>query len=415
MSYDLRCFGWDNCIVPHTLKAVETLVPRWNQLKIVRKKKDKENLQFINKFFENGMFGAYMPGYIKGALNGEGSYAHIYLGKRGIFKSQDGKTEGIIHLQRDVHMEDVCIKEIKLRITDEEENGPSRIRLAAYKEEMRAILNEAFLHALVLKVFENLGIPQRVPKLYEVVGITHRGHNANSIEDFEAVWMVMEMLRGHTIEKYLRLNLVTHAFEANESILIDILIQLAHFLHILQTKLRFNHRDIKLNNLFVRYHAEDELWLRDFNIEGYGNYICKNDITILDYGFSCIGCAVDNTSLISAGSWFDEKDLCFKQGRDLCQFLYSLHAGFPLQNYISPSLFELISTAMITMVGAVEGVAPREINLLNGIKTDGTPQVHGGPIYLDEGLYTFLKRPDVSLPGCTPLTFLSALRNYNRV
>ena len=415
MSYDLRCFGWDNCIVPHTLKAVETLVPQWNQLKIVRKKKDKENLQFINKFFESGMFGAYMPGYIKGTLVGDGSYAHIYLGKRGIFKSQDGKTEGIIHLQRDVLMEDICIKEIKLRITDEEENGHARIRLAAYKEEMRAILNEAFLHALVLKVFETIGIPQRVPKLYEVVGITHRGHNANSIEDFESVWMIMEMLRGHTMEKYLRIHLVADAFEQNEELLIDILIQLTHFLHILQTKLSFNHRDIKLNNLFVRYHAEDESWLRDFNIEEYGNYSCKNDITILDYGFSCIGCTVENTSLISAGSWFNEKDLCFKQGRDLCQFLYSLHALFPLRNYVSPQLFELISKAMIAMVGAGEGVAPREINLLNGIKTDGTPQVNGGPMYLDEGLYKFLKRPDVLLHGCAPITFLSALRTYKGV
>ena len=409
MSYDLRCFGWDGCIVPHTLKAVQTLVPKWTDLKILRKKQDEngEDLRLLSTFFHDTTFGPYMPGYTKEKRIDVGSYGNIYLGTRGIYKPQHGKKTGIIHLERDRAMEEICIKDVRLRITNEEQEGSPRTCRAAYDAELRSILAEAFLHALVLKVFETVGIPQRAPKLYEVVGYTRKGRAANTPHDIESVWMIMEMLSGHTLERYLRVNF-THVHSANEEIIIDILIQLAHCLHILQTKLRFNHRDIKLNNLFVRYHTDE--WMRELDVEGYGPYTCKQDITLLDFGFSCIGCPVDNTCIISAGSWFDEKDICFKKGRDLCQFLYALNAAYPLHAYVSPPFYSFISTAMIVQDGGTP------VNLLYGITEDGVPnKTPGQPVKFHEGVYTFLKNEAITIPTCEPLQFLAELRKYQRI
>jgi serine/threonine protein kinase len=350
-----------------------------------------------------------MPGYTKGKRIDEGSYGNIYLGTRGIYQPKYGKTNGIIHLERDHAMEEVCIKDVRLRITDEERSGSPRTKQKAYEEELRSILAEAFLHALVLKTFETVGLPQRVPKLYEVVGYVQQGHAAESPGDFESVWMTMEMLRGHTLERYLRLHLkpiymYTDATKKNEEIIFDILVQLAHCLHILQTRLHFNHRDIKLNNLFVRHHTDE--WIRDLDIEGYGPYTCKEDITLLDFGFACIGCPIDNNCIINAGSWFEEKDLCFKKDRDLCQFLYALHASYPLDKYVSAEFYSFLSK---TIIADNCGLM---INLFHGVNTDGAPNLVQGRVIFDEGIYTFLKSEGVFVPGCEPLNFLSALRDY---
>jgi serine/threonine protein kinase len=399
--------------VPHTLKAVQTLVPKWSDLKILRKKQDEngEDLCLVSSFFHDTTFGPYMPGYTKGKRIDEGSYGNIYLGTRGIYQPKSGKTNGIIHLERDHAMEEVCIKEVRLRITEEERSGTPRTKQKAYEEELCSTLAEAFLHALVLKTFETVGIPQRVPKLYEVVGYVRQGHAAESPSDFESVWMTMEMLRGHTLERYLRLHLKpiymsTDAAKENEQIILDILLQLAHCLYILQTRLHFNHRDIKLNNLFVRHHKDE--WIRDLEIEGYGPYTCKQDITLLDFGFSCIGCPIDNNCIINAGSWFEEKDLCFKKDRDLCQFLYALHASYPLDKYISTEFYSFLSKSMIADNCGLS------INLFNGVNTDGAPNLAPGRVVFDEGIYTFLKNEGVFAPGCEPLQFLSALRDYER-
>lgn len=420
MSYDLRCFGWESCVIPHSLKAIQTLIPQWKDLKILRHTpntahgkakplgtKGPDELQLLNQFFKDSEKKPYMPGYTKTSKIGDGSYAHIYLGKRGVFFPMNNKTDGIVHISRDVPMDEICIKEVALKVTRDEQRGSPTTRKGAYADEIRAILHEAFLHALVLKVFEHHGLPKQVPFLHEVVGLTKRGHSANSPDDFEAVWIVMELLRGQTLETYLKRHLEAHEFEANEEILIDILVQLAYYLQILQTTMRFNHRDMKLNNLYVRAH-ESRTWKKSLEIPDYGSYACKLDLTLLDFGFSCIGCESEFTTLVSAGSWFDENDRCFKPGRDLCTFLYALHSVFPLPYFLSPAFYDLLRQAMRAKQ---EG---KSVDLLRGVDIQGSPNTSAHPmtIQFHQGIYKFLSKDNVEVPGCEPSAFLKALRMY---
>lgn len=412
MSYDLRCFGWESCVIPHSLQGITNLVPTWKDLKILRhmNRMKPDELHLLNQFFYDADKRPYMPGYTKGEPIGDGSYARIYLGKRGVFHPINDKTEGIVNLSRNVHMNDICIKEVPLKVTREEQRGSPRTKQKAYDEELRSILHEAFLHALVQKVFQYEGLPQQVPVLNEVIGLTKKGHAAQLPDDFQCVWLLMERLRGVTLETYLKHTWIPHKYTENEGVLIDILVQLAYSLHILQKRLRFNHRDMKLNNLFIR--SQESATDRMLSIPHYGIHRCQHILTLLDFGFSCIGCEVDGKALVSAGTWFHEDDSCFKPGRDICTFLYALHAAYPLLDYISESLYDRLHHAMFAVCDGTQ------LDLLRGVDIYGNLYPHGislaQPIQFHEGLYKCLSQPRLDVPGCEPITLLKSLRVYTQ-
>jgi serine/threonine protein kinase len=258
--------------------------------------------------------------------------------------------------------------------------------------------------------------------VYEILADTKGKADPASPCDFESIWIVMEYVNGSTLEKFLKRKLIPvrngHSrtvATTNEKILIDVLIQLAVYLKILQEKVRFNHRDLKINNLFVRHHALDEHWKQTLSIPVIGDWECIHDIVLLDFGFSCIACGsgFDNprATLVGAGSWFKSEHDCLKYGRDLGQFLYSLHCTFPLQDYVSPTFFDLLHKSMF----AIRGEEKEKIDLLMGFGDDGSPL--GGSalprsVKFNDGIYIFLRDSTVDIPGCNPSVFLKALSLY---
>ena len=426
-SYDLSPFGWDGCSIPTDLHDVCKYLPSWIHMKILRNPQQLNGyeLYFPYKYLKHGT-DEYMPGYIKGDIDDDGGYAQIYKARRAIFKPSDESTKsGVsVHLVKCKPFTDVCIKEVRLNITPEEEAAPQDIRKQIYEDEMNAILYEAFLHALLYKTLEKEGFPSAVPHIHEILANTKGKADPTSPCDFESIWIVMEYVNGSTLEKFLKRKLVpirnghsrmvTQASaETNEKILIDVLIQLAMYLQILQEKVRFNHRDLKINNLFVRHHGLDEHWKQTLTIPDIGAWNCINDIVMLDFGFSCIACGsgFDNprATLVGAGSWFKTEHDCLKYGRDLGQFLYSLHCTFPLQDYVSPAFFDMLHKSMFAVRG------DERIDLLMGFADDGSPLGGSGlprSIKFNDGIYIFLRDSTVDIPGCSPTVFLKALSVY---
>lgn len=430
-DYDLSSFGWDGCSIPTNLHSVCERLPTWKHIKLLRTPHvaKEATLYFPHTFFKPTGKTPYMPSYIKGTLENDGGYAQIFKGKRAIFRSKDNIHTGPVSLTKVSPFSEVCIKEVRLNITPEEDVASPHTRANSYEDEINAILYEVFLHGLLYKTLEKEGFPSVVPYLHEVVGHTKNGALPISPTDFKSLWICMEFLSGTTLEKYLRRNLRiptgpegsaerARMIEANETILIDVFIQLAFYLHVLQEKLRFNHRDMKINNVYIRHHESSETWSRVITIPGLGSWNCLIDLVMIDFGFACISCGEGflnpRATLVGAGSWFRTEHDCLKYGRDLGQFLYSLHCSFPLSRYISSAFFLILSMALRATKGSV-ATGTKRIDLLKGFDPSGKPiesTVIPATIKFNDGIYLFLREADVDVPDCRPKEFLRLLHVF---
>lgn len=414
-EYDLRDFGWEGCVVPISLENICQHIPTWNDILTLRSHTTSAGVQmfFPNKFFRSEAKGNYMPGYIKGRTINRGSYANVFKGKRAIFSPTEQKTEGIVNMRKTSEFEIFCIKEIKLNITPYEKLASPETKTKAFEEEINAVIYEAFLHALLIKTFERHGFPTVVPKLYEMTAHTTRDSNPPLISNIDAIWLAMEFIQGITLDEFFQRNLVRSSVAAvqkkNEETMIDVFLQLAFFLNLVQENLRFNHRDLKINNLLIRSH--DASWSRKLTLPNGNQYSCLNDIVFIDFGFACIACDKDSPNprgtRIGAGSWFRPEHDCFKEGRDIAQFIYSVHSSFPIKEYTSKGFFETLYNSLIAETET------EKVPLLNGFDNSGKPTGFMPPqIAFNNGVYIFMRDSDVDIPGCSPTTFMNTLTPY---
>lgn len=414
-AYDLRHFGWDNCIIPANLKDIHSHIPSYTSLKSLRSPTlfNRRDTYFPHKFYKCGE-DVYMPAFEKGVLHTDGGYADIYKARRAIFVPEGSEQKGNVRVVRKGDFQEICIKEVKLCIRPSENAASPTTRRAAYTEEIHSILYEAFLHALLYKTMEREGLPSVIPRMYDVLAYTNGASMTDDPTVVKSIWITMEFIHGFTLEKYLQKHLVNlsartvGSAEQNQRLFMDIFVQLAFYLRILQEKVRFNHRDLKINNIYVRHHDAD--WSRTLNIPDFGEWTCKIDIVLIDFGFSCIACgegyANPRATLVGAGSWFRPEHDCLKFGRDLCQFLYSIHSSFPFGDYIGGEFL----TLMRSCLQATKGKSA--VDLMNGVDSHGAPN-SVAPIkhvLFNEGIYIFLRDRDVDIPGCNPATFLKSLK-----
>ena len=145
-------------------------------------------------------------------------------------------------------------------------------------------------------------------------------------------------------------------------------------------------------------------------VPGIGSFECTVDMVMLDFGFSCIACGSGfinpRASLLGAGSYFRPDDDCLKKGRDLAQFLYSLHCFYPLQAAVTPAFFAILHAALKATR------RDRTYDLLMGVDSIGTPLVHATlprVLKYNNGIYLFLRDNAVDIPGCEPLALATAI------
>lgn len=406
-AYNLSNFGWDHTKIPANLLDICKHLPRWDKLKFLRNPQyvGSHEIYFPHSYLHDISGNEFMPAFEKGTLhNDNGGYAQIYKSKRAIY-TPIGDKYGNVRLTRTCEFSEICIKEVHLHVDPDE-------GVKGYEDEINAILYEAYLHALICKTLERFDkdLVNYVPHLFEVLSITSSGEIAKDVTEIESIWMSMEFLEGTTLEKFLRKVFHENSKETNTAILKDILIQLAFLLNVLQDNLQFNHRDMKINNVFVRVHPEGT-WSRKVPIPGIEHvYECKVDIVLLDFGFSCIACGSGFTNpratLLGAGSFFRPDDDCMKRGRDLAQFLYSLHCCFPLQEFILPGLFDILHDAILAERNG------KIYDLWMGVDAAGNPLVHTilpKSIKYNNGIYYFLRDNCVNITGCEPQRLLQKL------
>jgi len=418
MMIDLSPYGWKGCSIREDLRNLRASLPTWDRLHLLRKSPLSSSLLLPYIPFRDSSGAAFMPAYRKGVLYNRGAYSTLYKGGRVVYDCVPSATKGYADLLLRDGLTECAIKEIGLHVTPAEEAGTPRTKHVAYEDEINAILYEAVIHLLVCRTLAAVGHPTFAPRFYEVVA--NGDMPLDTPTRVRSLWCCMEFLEGTPLDVACRAELVPLKSAAtpealaalrqkNEAFLLDVTIQIAFILHVLQRDLRFHHRDLKLNNVFRRSTPSTQvLTLPSSQGPTTKTWTCVNDLVLLDYGFSCIACGTEQgavsprATLLGAGSWFTDDDDCCKEGRDLAQFIFSLHCHFPLSEYVGAELFEFFRKALTATS------AKGDVSMMSGFTTDGVPSAPGTKAAYHKGVYCFLKRADVEVPALVPATFLAA-------
>jgi hypothetical protein len=384
----------------------------------------------------------YMPIIERFEQMNDGGYGTIYKGRRSIYipeykpENTNRMIEGDVVLTCVSDFQEICIKSVPVVLNGKEARSTPSTRAVYYYDSIQYLIHEAFLHTLIQTALTRAGFPTAVPNMHEILALTYDGKikQLTNPTDIKEIWITMDILNGVTLELFLRRRLTRLPTKfkrspyqkikekENEIILLDIFFQLSCYLHILQERLRFNHRDMKIDNAFWRYHPHRENWKRNILVHDVGTWKCKDDFVLIDFGFGCISCGTScedqTTTIMGASSWFNYSSTCMKYGRDMAQFIYGLHAAFPLREYISNKMFDVLDSATQAMETDEDGKIINTYKLFAGIETDGKPSPFGKKdklphkVHFNEGLYAFLDKQHVDVPGCRPKTLLQTLAKY---
>jgi serine/threonine protein kinase len=175
------------------------------------------------------------------------------------------------------------------------------------------LLYEACIQKLVRDSLSSVGFPTGAPKLYALFKLCDN-----------SVCFAMEQIQGAiTLDKFIESSPKSEI----TNIVIECLLQLSAMVWHLDTHLGINHRDLKPSNfLIVENSAPVRLILVIENeileIES------KYTLTLIDFGFSCIGSTETNISDISLSNVYSKSDPCPKDGRDMFLFLALLYIDF---------------------------------------------------------------------------------------
>ena len=123
-------------------------------------------------------------------------------------------------------------------------------------------------------------------------------------------------------------------------LLLDILLNLTAMLAHLEADIGMNHRDLKPSNLLVETHEPRPRTLR---VHGTSYSVLSSiTITLIDFGFSCIGDVGTGKADVAIGDVYGSGDPCPKRGRDLFMFLAFLY--MECGKRIAPDLRRLFGT-----------------------------------------------------------------------
>jgi len=394
MVLDLRLYGFTNCIISKTLEDLSQKLPSWNVLPLTKTKLvGGKTIEHFLKPLEDASGVQFLPSYEWGKKLDEGTYGKIYQAYRKIYSKITDENTGVLHFKcvQDSR-ENIVIKESLVSLTPAEENLPYIAKKRVIENEIDTLMHEATVLTLAYMAVKKANMEYAVPRVYEI--FLHYKPNSTSITGVNSLCISMEYIKGDTLLKFMTNNFKRSTKEANSTLFIECVKQLALILQVLQQELRMNHRDIKINNVLIR------------------NTNIKNPILVLiDYGFACIANGVQEPQAemtnIEAGAYFGSKYACFKHGRDLAQFFYSVHCHFPFEDYLTCDVIQLVKPWM--QIVYKYGVA----DLLNGVTNTGYHSETKIPnLVYDEGIYLFLRRPEVDPLQCSPTNILKDIETF---
>jgi serine/threonine protein kinase len=395
MVFDLRIHGFTNCIISDTLYDLSQNLPAWNTIPqtTVKVTGGKTVEHFLKPLTDiSGIL--FLPAYEWGKKIDEGTYGKVYQATRKIYIQIPDENTGVLHFKCVPDSKEIIvIKESMITLTPNEEKQPYIARKKIIENEIDTLMHEAAVLTLAYQAVKKAGMEFAVPKVYEIFLHT-KSDNAN-ITQMSSLCISMEYIQGDTLLKYMNTHFKKNTKELNSAQFLDFVSQLAKILNVLQKEIRMNHRDIKINNILLRP-----------TVVG-----TKPVLVLIDYGFACIANGVQEPNAemtnIEAGAYFGSRYACFKHGRDMIQFIYSLHCHFPFEDYLTDEVLALIKP--LFLVNYKYGLA----NLFNGLTSAGHhSDTKIKNLSYDEGIYLFLRRPEVDPVHCSPTTILKNIEDF---
>jgi len=342
---------------------------------------NKETWRFLDRSLEHD--GHYIGWHI-GGLYREGTYGKIYKAHRMVVKRRVDTLFDVV----DTPLE-VIIKR----------TSPSEGVTSLSADDITAHTSEALLHILAWQIMQKEGTPWAIPRPYEVFGDYDAGGWKN-------MSLCMSYVNGRTLYSYMQKTWTVNTKKENSRSFLEIVAHVAYILHHLQTALRLNHRDVKVNNILIRRGSRPTI----LELEGV-RFPTEVELTLIDFGFACVGCPPPKQPMTAfqAGSWFPMGELCCKAGRDMAQLFYCIHCYFSIDEYLTPTVAAAVRSWM--QIPWSGGIA----NALWGFTKEGKPRRASskGSAEYHTGIYEFLRRPDVDPTSCAPLTIFKACRDLN--
>jgi serine/threonine protein kinase len=118
---------------------------------------------------------------------------------------------------------------------------------------------------------------------------------------------------------------------------LEIIVQTCILLGVLECDMRLDHRDLKVNNLWIRPVPTTYTVKLDTNT---WRIEAPFQVVILDFGFSCVGNRDGNAVVSLSDGILPKIDPCPKKGRDLFQLLCSLLYIPEIRSALQPTLVE---------------------------------------------------------------------------
>uniref|UniRef100_A0A6C0K007 Protein kinase domain-containing protein n=1 Tax=viral metagenome TaxID=1070528 RepID=A0A6C0K007_9ZZZZ len=123
------------------------------------------------------------------------------------------------------------------------------------------------------------------------------------------------------------------------------ILQLCYILFILEDRLNFDHRDLRIENVWIRPLENSRNYVIQFGDLPVQLLEIKFQVVLLDFGFSCIGDR-GRKALVNLGdNVFTPIDPCPKTGRDIYQFINSCFE-IGMQDRLSKRFMEFLIEQM---------------------------------------------------------------------
>lgn len=179
-----------------------------------------------------------------------------------------------------------------------QDSGSRHVAIKRPRDPRIDLTNEALVQHLVHQALVAEGLPGAAAEVFDIFRNLHEIHFS------------MEWVEGQSIEKELEGAVAKGNLD---EVLLDCIVQLAIILRAIGNYLHFDHRDMSVQNVWVRT-APVKYQVRLGN--SLRTISSPRQIVLLDFGFACLGNAARSMGM-NLGGVIPDTDWCPKPGRDM--------------------------------------------------------------------------------------------------